>query len=117
MVKATIYDYARMCREYDTLDCCHCPLYHDNNGLGQDCGDFVRAFTDKANEIILKWCEEHPVETRQEKLLKMFPNARVDENGLLSMCPKNVEKNYVCLTMPKTCDECLDNYWSTEVEK
>lgn len=63
MEKATIYDYARMCKA-NIHRCENCPMW--------DCKCVVSAMsnedTDKANEIILNWCKEHPAVTRQSKI-------------------------------------------------
>ena len=70
--KATIFDFVRMCK---AQKCCEeCPM-------DMMCTTQLRLDTDKANEIILNWCKEHPVETRQDRLLKMFPNAPKMGNG------------------------------------
>ena len=117
---ATIYDYARMCNapKYDTQsECRHCPLSSYNNSLGKPCGNFLRNHTDKANEIILNWCKEHPVETRQDRFLKMFPNAKTNTEGRIAMCPKNLDKNYECSFITDECVKCLDYYWLAEVEE
>lgn len=69
--KATIYDFVRVCRFHD--ECQECPLW-DNNCC--DCSTtLLDSDVDKLNDIILKWCKEHPVKTRQDKFLEMFPNA------------------------------------------
>lgn len=73
--KATIFDYARLCKTY-VNGCRECPLHQRHNGVGSTCGILLQSCPDKANEIILKWCDEHPVETRQDRFLKMFPNAK-----------------------------------------
>lgn len=117
MKKATIYDFARMCRTYDTLGCHYCPLSHCKNGLRQDCGDFIKEYPDKANEIILKWCEEHPIETRQSKFLKMFPHSETDNDGVLVCCPKWVDKDFRCDMSGRLCTECRKEYWLAEVDE
>lgn len=123
MEKVTIYDYARMCRTYDTLGCYYCPLSHCNNGLNQVCGDLTKKHPDKANEIILNWCKEHPVETRQDRFLEMFPNAKKDSDGIIKILPCSLEENIVT-TMPSTCsyihgscNECRKEYWLAEVDE
>ena len=56
MEKATIYDYARFCEQYN--DCEDCPII-------EFCfGENTKEVTSKANEIILNWVKEHPVKKR-----------------------------------------------------
>ena len=113
--KATIYDYARMCKSYD--DCSICPLGKTT------CHLLISKNPDKANEIILKWCEEHPVETRQDRFLKIFPNAKTDSDGIIKIFPCSLEENIVT-TMPSTCsyihgscNKCRKEYWLAEVDE
>ncbi len=105
--KATIYDYARMCKSYD--DCSICPLGKTT------CHLLISKDPDKANEIILKWCEEHPVKTRQSELLKMFPNAKIDNCGTSILCPRWVDKDFKCNRQRLCCTECCKEYWLAEV--
>lgn len=89
--KATIFDYARICNSYK--QCEACPLGINTNGTEMSCSFVIREVTDKANEIILKWCEEHPIKTRQSEFLKMFPNAKINEtHGVITCCPQKVDK-------------------------
>lgn len=114
MKRATIFDYVRMCNSYEV--CNNCPLADGNNGECMDCDDFIMNYPDKANKIILKWCAEHPAETRQDKLLKMFPNA--PENGIMTIPPCLVEKDYTirnCQT--GGCERCKKEYWLAEVDE
>lgn len=112
MKKATIYDYARMCRTVITCD--NCPVCATLNGINSSCGDLLIKNPDKANEIILKWCKEHPIKTRQSELLKMFPNAKFT-NGVVTICPKNVETTFGCSM--KSCEKCSKEYWLAEVDE
>ncbi len=109
MEKATIYDYARMCNTNEF--CSDCPM----NESDKDCYDLMREYPDKANEIILKWCKEHPVKTRQDEFLKMFPNAGIDENGVVTICPICVDTNFNCVSSI-SCPKCREEYWLAEVE-
>lgn len=115
--KATIYDYVRTCRAHK--NCKFCPLGCDVNGMGIACLDLVRYYPDKANEIILKWCKEHPVKTRQDKFLEMFPNADLGYEGYLEIEPCNIDKslfdNETCA--PRDCEKCKKEYWLAEVEE
>ena len=112
MEKATIYGYARMCRTYHT-NCPACPMWNEV------CTFCIMDNTqvDKANEIILKWCKEHPVKTRQGEFLEMFPNAEPDTNGAIGICPLYTNKNLRCKEMKKGCKECKKSYWLAEVEE
>ncbi len=118
MEKATIYDYARMCNSYDV--CNECPLYHRNCGIKKGCDDIIIDEPDKANEIILKWCEEHPVKTRQSELLKMFPNADIYK-GAINICPCTIDCDYDCKNKEKyvdfDCTGCKKEYWLAEVDE
>ncbi len=110
--KATIYDYARLCGTVITCD--NCPMRAARNGTNLSCDVLLIKNPDKANEIIIKWCEEHPEKTRQDRFLKMFPNAKID-NGVVVICPKNVETTLRCGV--KDCGECRKEYWLAEVEE
>lgn len=115
MKKATIFDYARMCKKMSNCD--DCPLGRNKNEENLDCEDFVVEEVDKANEIILKWCKEHPVETRQDRFLKIFPNAKIDNCGTSILCPRWVDKDFKCNRQLLCCAECCKEYWLAEVKE
>lgn len=109
MRKATIYDYMKLCKSFNT--CGSCPLF-------AFCSAKVERFdADKANEIILNWCEEHPVETRQDRFLKIFPNAKIDNCGTSILCPRWVDKDFKCNRQRLCCAECCKEYWLAEVKE
>lgn len=122
MKKATIYDYARMCKFYG--ECTNCPFNYEKTHCGA-CNIFMGKHPDKANEIILKWCEEHPIKTRQSEFLKMFPNAKVRSDGVLDFPPciidksKHIEADCLCSTAHgfNDCNECRKAYWLAEVDE
>ena len=113
--KATIFDYARMCESAQNCD--DCPLGISHTGWEHSCNYMIRTCPDKANEIILNWCKEHPVETRQDRFLKMFPNAPKMGNGLLEICPRRVDTKYKVDGCSRPCDECYKEYWLAEVKE
>lgn len=112
--KATIFDYARMCKNAKACD--NCPLGINNTGVDMACSYLMREIPDKANAIILKWCKEHPVETRQNRFLKMFPNAQKLKTGVLSICPKTFDVT-LDINCERPCSECYKDYWLAEVER
>lgn len=115
--KATIYDYGRLCRTVITCD--NCPLCAKYNGTNLSCDDLLIRNSDKANEIILKWCKEHSVETRQSKLLKCYPYIPI-VGETVDICPKRFDMNF--LSSEKCdehigCEECKKEYWLAEVDE
>ena len=124
MEKATIYDFARMCKG-NNGECKYCPLGSNNNKKGITCDQITRKYPNEANEIILKWCKEHPAKIRQSEFLKMFPNARTDSDGVIDIAPCTVEKGrYIsdCCSCPREhgfsgCSECCKEFWLAEVDE
>lgn len=92
MERATIHDFSRMCKFYN--DCKDCSLGISNNGVGMICGDFIKKYPDKVNEIILKWVKEHPIKTRQSELLKCYPYIPII-GETVDICPKNFDKKAI----------------------
>lgn len=109
----------RMCREYGELpeDCFACPIGNDSGGCQAGVLENQKVTEEMLVQIVKKWSAEHPAKTRQSEFLKMFPNARLDEDGKLPLNPCNVDSRY----MPKrgcviACSDCRKEYWSEEVE-
>ena len=108
--KATIFDYARVCASFEK--CSECILL-------KFCAERQNIFSndiDKANEIILNWCKEHPVETRQDRFLKIFPNA-VLLNKILKICPEEIDIVSGIDCGKQSCYTCRKNYWLAEVKE
>lgn len=114
MKKATIYDYVRMCNGLNEK-CYECKLY-DECRVGYNCTWALRNCTDRANDIILKWCKEHPVKTRQDKFLEHYPYARATKIGVLDVCPKEIDIRVQCKSENGlSCPHCQKSYWLAEV--
>lgn len=68
------------------------------------------------------WAEAHQAKTRQDALLKMFPNSQLDKNGALNVCPARFDANYrgespnECGDLRRDCHDCRKEYWLEEVE-
>lgn len=66
------------------------------------------------------WAKDHPVKTRktrQSELLKMFPDAKIDTYGALTIRPCSIEKGLCskCTTL-SDCVDCRREYWLKEIE-
>lgn len=105
------------CHDACGISCNECPLYEGNSGLEVDCQNLESFYPEKAVEIVEKWSAEHPKKTRQSEFLKMFPNAALDDNGIIeiSPCYMNVGfKPEKGCAIP--CSGCRKEYWNEEVE-
>lgn len=68
-----------------------------------------------------QWAAEHPVKTRQSEFLKQWPEADVDENGVLQTCPALISASHRdqtggCATLSNKCENCRRAFWLAEVE-
>lgn len=90
------------------INCEDCPISSDNNKPCLPCEEFESTYPDKAIEIVQKWSDEHQVETRAEHFLKMYPNARMHNEGYPSACVKNLDNNVSCEVGLIGCKKCWD---------
>ena len=106
----------RMCDYY--MNCVDCPA-----GNYERCA--YLSGIPKMVPIVEKWAKEHPVKTRQSEFLKMFPNARIESDGMPSICPIVVDKrcynkddDALCCFVrdEEKCRKCRRDFWLKEIE-
>lgn len=83
----------------------------------------INDYNTKAEDVVAEveaWSALHPRKTRQSVFLEQYPEAILDSQGILCICPENVYGNAVC---PKNeenvniiCYDCRRDFWSQEVE-
>lgn len=56
--------------------------------------------------------KDNSIKTRQREFLRMFPDAVIEDDGILCVDPCIIEKSIRC-TNGKTCDDCRREYWLT----
>lgn len=98
--------------------CEGCPLERAGCGLGTSASDEEY---EKIIATVEQWSKEHPRNTRQTELLKMFPEAHVSANGSLCLCPASVsaayrDENGICKVRRLKCTDCCKEFWGQEVE-
>ena len=94
--------------------CEGCPLERAGCGLGTSASDEEY---EKIIAAVEQWSKEHPRKTRQSVFLEQWPNCMVDRDGTVGMCPRNVDKNYICdLNRYTGCLDCRCEFWMQEVE-
>ena len=108
----------RMCKSYYDAEKGHCSdgcPAHDTQ-----CTDLDDLSTDAEELVTLveEWSAAHPRKTRQDVFLEQWPDANVNDTGVLCIFPCAVEQG---MKSDKHCNDiyCLDcqrEFWMQEVE-
>lgn len=108
----------RMCENFIGI-CVGCPIYNEKIREHISCDKYMREYPEKTVAIVEKWLAEHPRKTRQSEFLKLFPDAKLDSNGISMIAPCHIEANLrdseMCGKMT-SCPECRKAYWGEEME-
>lgn len=94
--------------------CEECPVYKNDMCcmVGFD-DDSIKSIEETVSKVE-QWEKEHPANTRQDKFLKVFPNADFFK-GVIDISPCSIEKEMKKCCGDRKCDECKRTYWLTEV--
>lgn len=92
-----------------------CPLLNKEGKKYGYCIANIGGCAEKAVQIVEQWAKDHPVKTRQSEFLKLFPDARIRDDGVLHIVPCNLEKGLSKKCAGKDCDDCRREYWLEEV--
>ena len=109
----------RMC---EATKCASCKLCHMQGGCSiAPENEEIDACTE-AIAIVDQWAAEHPAKTRQSVFLKQYPEAQIDDNDVLSVCPAVISPSHRkygggCLYIHKKCADCRREFWMQEVEE
>lgn len=109
---------ARMCRKFNSCSD-GCPIWEQGSAcemmhLGEN--------AEQAVASVEQWAQEHPSNTRQSELLKLFPGSALDGDGILNMCPSSVSESHRdefggCYDSRRCCNDCRREFWMQEVER
>lgn len=107
-------------RMYESYCICSGYPIRDEKHRGRfPCDQYMREYPEKTVAIVEKWLAENPIKTRQSEFLKLFPDAKLDSNGISMIAPCHIEANLrdseMCGKMT-SCPECRKAYWGEEVE-
>ena len=70
-----------------------------------------------AVKSVEEWSAAHPRKTRQSVFLEQWPNCMMDDDDVVGMCPRNVDKMYECNGLIFAgCAACRREFWMQEVE-
>lgn len=108
---------SRLCHAYVKDSCCGCPLRRAENYCALWC--FVNP--EEAVGIVERWAEQYPVKTRQSEFLKQYPEAGIDDYGVLRVCPSLISTSHRntrggCAHIDSDCTDCRREFWMQEVE-
>ena len=77
---------------------------------------------DSPEEVVAEveeWAKKHPLKTRQSVFLEQYPNARIDSQAVIYVCPADAYGDKVCLKKENahlSCRDCRHEFWSEEVK-
>ena len=65
-----------------------------------------------------EWAAAHPRKTRQSVFLEQYPQADIDNTGLLILCPKRISADIRVTAdcLRQGCSDCRREFWMQEVE-
>lgn len=78
--------------------------------------------TDSPEDVVAEveeWAKMNPVKTRQSVFLEQWPEAELDNNGVIALCPSRVStvyRNNVGPCAELKCSNCRREFWMQEVE-
>ena len=103
----------RMCNYY--VNCADCPA--DDYGGCTSLDEIPNLVP-----IVEQWAKAHPIKTRQSEFLKMWPDAEISDDGLLSIAPCQLNVELLQCESQDDCEErggcgkCRDDFWLKEIE-
>lgn len=110
-------EYQRMCASH--ANCRDCLLRTDNGQCTEIPSNYHEEFVAKLTKTVEEWSAAHPCKTRQSVFLEQYPNAVLDKDCVLRICPflvgGDVPEKYRCICLTD-CNACRREFWMQEVE-
>ena len=74
---------------------------------------------ERAVKIVEEWAAAHPRKTRQSVFLEQYPDAKIDSDGVIAICPTAFSSAYrddigKCAWV--SCAKCRREFWMQEME-
>lgn len=88
------------------------------------CGTMSEVWGVDAAQIVKnteEWAAAHPRKTRQSVFLEQWPEAELDTNGAVAICPTILSSDYRsankrCKHPGTACSDCRREFWMQEVQ-
>lgn len=99
-------------------------IYNEASRLNEKCDEYIKKHPAKAIEIIESWSQANPLKTQMSEFLKMFPNAKInEEDGFpkVNRCGLGLD----CLSSSSSsspqsayisCKDCCKQFWNKKIE-
>ena len=106
----------RMCNSFDS--CSNCPLNKDGIFCYASMEKHSQVSAEEVVQLVEEWTKESPRKTRQDVFLEQWPNAKVFVDGVLDICPLELDECYTCQStdLKMRCQSCRRDFWMQEVE-
>lgn len=114
-----LQERARMCNSFSP-DCEGCRVDEEKPVISE-CDRWMFENPERAVKIVEEWAKEHPHKTRQSVFLEQWPEAELDTNGAVAICPTILSRDYRsankrCKHPDTACYDCRRDFWMQEVE-
>lgn len=84
----------------------------------------INDYNTKAEDVVAEveqWSAAHPRKTRQSVFLERYPEAQIDDIGVLGVCPAPIVHSHRkdgggCIDLNRKCTDCRREFWMQEVE-
>lgn len=112
-----VKEYLRMCAKFS---CCEeCPAFM-TDFCAENAEEQSSESAEKIVALIEEWSAAHPRKTRQSVFLEQWPNCMIDNDGVVGICPRDVNNKCICNLERfydcHGCPACRREFWMQEVE-
>ena len=121
-------EFFKMANRLCEKGCAECPIRIKDICIVRRMARLGDTSVEDIEEMVSKveqWAKDNPIKTRQSEFLKMFPNARIESDGMSSICPIVVDKRchnkdddaLCCLVRDEEeCRKCRRDFWLAEIK-
>lgn len=106
----------RMCNSFES--CSNCPLNKDGIFCYASMEKHSQVSAEEVVQLVEEWTKESPRKTRQDAFLEQWPNAKVFVDGVLDICPLELDECYTCQStdLKMRCQSCRRDFWMQVVK-
>lgn len=111
-----IQERNRMCNSFES--CSNCPLNKDGIFCYASMEKHSQVAAEEVVQLVEEWTKESPRKTRQDAFLEQWPNAKVFVDGVLDICPLELDECYTCQStdLKMRCQSCRRDFWMQVVK-